>query len=190
MGRPKKTQQGAFPKLAVDGAQPDQHPNTALTTSRKRHAPAFGLDALNTGASLQNAHLSKLQPQQLIGSDGAPTLEGLSLKFAGMFQKLLETVDNHAAEIMNCVESSERAVHKRAKGDHAQTCQVLQDSQAAIDMAQQQHKKAIKEVTTTAKITHVDIATGFEASAACLKEAISKIEHGMQGLRQKYAIKA
>jgi hypothetical protein len=78
-------------------------------------------------------------------------------------------------------------VHKRAKADHAQTCQLLEDSEAAILDARAQHHKALEKVRSVAVKLMGEGQQG-KAQRAAIAEFARQRDQVVDALKKKHGL--
>uniref|UniRef100_A0A383VG96 Uncharacterized protein n=1 Tax=Tetradesmus obliquus TaxID=3088 RepID=A0A383VG96_TETOB len=138
----------------------------------------------------QQGGAQQLQAKKLVDNSGAPTIEGLKMQIEGALQELSAKIERSAGAVAGKVSEGEAAVHRQAKADHAKTCQVLQDSQAAMDLAAQQHAAASKQVSQAGRSAAAAVQGVAAAAAEGLKATAAKFEKDLAALRAKAGIKA
>jgi hypothetical protein len=77
-------------------------------------------------------------------------------------------------------------VHKRAKADHAHTCQLLEDSQAAVDDARRLHREALDK----AKSMEARLAAELQGKAqrAAVAEFAKQRGAEVEALRKQHGL--
>ena len=131
-----------------------------LGNSKRQKSPNCSLPALGD-----------VVPRRLVDSSGKLTIEGLKASFEESCKQLMQQVDQNHKDLQKAAAEGESKVHSRAKQDHLTTCQVLDDAQAAMEMALSQHNQALKQV----KQVGAQTASSLEAGMKSYMDAIKKI---------------
>eukprot|EP00775_Hariotina_reticulata_P012511 gene12511-12645_t len=158
--------------------------------------PGCGLGKRSGGLSLDltlagkktRTNAQSLQPKQLVDQKGTPTIEGIRTQTEGWFQDLLNKIEKNTAALANSMASAEASIHKQAKADHAMTCQMLQDSQAAIDLAGQQHEQALKQIAAVSKVTLAALEATGKTASNLIKDVQGQYESQIKSLRSRAGI--
>ena len=78
-------------------------------------------------------------------------------------------------------------MHKRAKADHAKTCQLLEDSEAAVSDARRLHHEALDKVKAASAKLAGELQQA-KAQRAAIADFAKRCGQEVEALRKKYGL--